>query len=466
MSIPRRMRRLSHRVAMLICICATVIWLWLISTPVSRPKSAAWIVAAEILDTLDTAVDGYVRSTMNPSVQAEESFSTHLLEQRDAVAQELLQCFSGLSQFGSSPSHSAIVTTSASPALASIVPPSDDTQIRNVSGSRVKPISCLCSSLAGKRLIMVGGDHVYRFHNLLLDHQKRSEGKRFPCLGKEFCTHHHLCLRATRNNPDLKEEPMRYISSPSVEELMQTGSSLVNYVLSDTLLTLPDPEAPEYSVPYIHRFSGVRSRETYWLASAKKADVLILGRGPFSAPPLTYTGNWSLLLDLPSHTEGYHAKILSFATSIPNPLQIVDAAVHATLSVFLPEIKQTLGALRVNGCFNRKKKVLWLISQPQFPGSGRSQKNPLLRTYFLPDGQDNPSLGDLKAVLLRYIVLSISERLDDPWTLYYNVQVYLQDRLLRQVLPRFGVLLLQLESFIEAGPDVAGPQLQYQSSHR
>ncbi|KAG1871869.1 hypothetical protein DFJ58DRAFT_696842 [Suillus subalutaceus] len=268
----RRIRGLSHRVVMVIFICASVIWLWSTSTPVSKPKSAAWTVAAEILDTLDTVVDGYVRSVMNPSVQVEESFSTRLLEQRDAATQELLQCFSDLSQCGS-------CSLSASPVLPSIMPLSDDTQIHNVSGSPIKPISCLCSSLAGKRLTIVGGDHVYRFHNLLLDHQKKSEGKRFPCLGKEFCTHHHLCLRATRNNPVLKEEPMRYISSPSVEELVQTGSSLVNYVLSDTLLTLPDPEAPEYTVPHIHAFSGVRSRETYWLTSAKKADVLILGRG-------------------------------------------------------------------------------------------------------------------------------------------------------------------------------------------
>ncbi|KAG1842338.1 hypothetical protein F4604DRAFT_1827138 [Suillus subluteus] len=432
---PRRMRGLSHRVVMVIFICATVIWLWSASTPVSKPKSAAWTVAAEILDTLDTGVDDYVRSAMNPSVQVGESFSTRLLEQRDAATQELLQCFSDLSQCGS------CSLSSASPVLPSIMPLSDDTQI-HVSGSPIKPISCLCSSLAGKRLTIVGGDHVYRFHNLLLDHQKRSEGKRFPCLGKEFCTHHHLCLRATRNNPLLKEEPMRYISSPSVEELVQTGSSLDNY----------------YSVPYIHAFSGVRSRETYWLTSAKKADVLILGRGPFSAPPSTYTGNWSLLLDFPSHVGSYHAKIPSFAASIPNPLQIVDAAIHATLG-------QTLGALRVNGCFNRKKKVIWLVNQPRFPGNGRGQKIPLLCTYFLPNGQDEPSPGDLKAVLLHLVALSTNERLDDPWTLYYNVQVYLQDRLLRQVLPRFGVHLLQFESFVEAGPNVAGPQLQYRRSH-
>ncbi|KAG1818030.1 uncharacterized protein BJ212DRAFT_1348406 [Suillus subaureus] len=463
---PRRMRRLSHRVVTVIFICATVILLWLTSTPVSGRKSAAWTVAAEILDTLDTAVGDYVRSAVNLSVQAEESFSTRLLERRDAAAQELLQCFSGLSQFGScSLSHSAVDTTSAPPVVPSIIPLPDDTQIHNISCSRNKPISCLCSSLAGKRLTMVGGDHVYRFHNLLLDHQKKSEGKRFPCLGKEFCTHHHLCLRATRNNPVLKEEPMRYISSPSVEELVQTSSSLVNYVLSDTLLTFPDPEAPEYSVPYIHAFSGVRSRETYWLTSAKKADVLLLGRGSFSAPPSTYTGNWSLLLDFPSHTGSYHAKIPSFAASIPNPLQIVDAAVHATLSVFLPEIKQMLSALHVNGCLNRKKKVIWLISQPRFPGNGRGHKSLFLRTYFLPNGQDEPSPGDLKAVLLRHIVQSTNGRLDDPWTLYHNVQVYLQDRLLRQILPRFGIHLLQLDSFVEAGPNVAGFQLQYRGSH-
>ncbi|KAG2075258.1 hypothetical protein BDR04DRAFT_1150547 [Suillus decipiens] len=381
---------------------------------------------------------------MNPSMQVEESFSARLFEQ-DAAIQQLLQCFSDVSQSGScSLSHNSINTPSVSPVLPSIlVPLSDGTQIHNASGSHIKPISCLCHCLAGKRLTMVGGDHVYRFHNLLLDHQKGFEGKRFPCLGKEFCTHHHLCLRATRNsNSALKEEPMRYIRSPSVEELVQTGSLLVNYLLSDTLLTLPDPEAPEYSIPYIHAFSGVRSRETYWLASAKKADVLILGRRPFSAPPSTYTGNWSLLLDLPTHTGSYHAKIPSFATSIPNPLQIVDAAVYATLSVFLPEVMRTLGALRVNGCFNRKKKVIWLVSQPRLPGNGFGRTN-ALRTSLLSSGQ-----GDPKAVLLHHLaVLLTDECLEDPWTLYYNVQVYLQDRLLRQVLPCFGVSPLAVGEF-------------------
>ncbi|KAG1742468.1 hypothetical protein EDB19DRAFT_1701207 [Suillus lakei] len=419
----RRMRRLSHRVIMGVSICVTAIWFWLTSTPVSRPKSAAWTVAVEMLDTLDATVDDYVRSAMNPSVQAEEGFSARLLEQ-DAVAPELLRYFSGLSQSGScSLSHSAIDTTSASHVLPSILPPSDDTQVHNLSGSHIKPMSCLCSSLAGKRLTMVGGNQIYRFHNLLLDHQKRSEGKRFPCLGKEFCTHHHLCLRAPRNNPVLKEELVRYIRSPSVEKLMQTGSSLVNYVLSDTLLTLPDPEAPEYSVPYIHAFSGVRSRETYWLASARKADILILGRGPFSAPPSTYTGNWSFFSDFTSHTRSYHAKFPSFAASIPNPLHIVDAAVYATLSVFLPEVQQTLGALRVNGCFNRSKKVIWLANQLRFPVKRRGRTIALLRAYFLPNGQDEPSPGDLKTGLLRHLaVLSTNERQEDPWTLYYNVQ--------------------------------------------
>lgn len=416
----RRMRRLSHRTVMVIFICATVIWFWLTSAPVLRPKSAAWTVAAEILDILDAVVDGYVHPAMNSSVQAEESFSARLLEQ-DAAAQQLLRCLSDLSQFDScSLSHSAIDTTSASHVMPFIVPTS---QIHNVSGSRIKPISCLCSSLAGKRLTMVGGDHVHRFHNLLLEHQRRFEGKRFPCLGKEFCTHHHMCSRATRNNPLLKEELIRYIRSPSTEELVQTGSSLVNYILSDTLLALPDPEAPEYSVPYIHAFSGVRSRETYWLASARKADILILGRGPFSAPPSTYTGNWSFLSGFPSYTRSYHVNIPSFASPIPKPLQIVDAALHATLSVFLPEIQHTLDALRANGCLNRKKKIIWLVSQPRLPGQGHGQTNALLRTHLLPSGQGEPSPGDPKAVLLRHLaVLSTYERPKDSWTLYYNVQ--------------------------------------------
>ncbi|KAG1818052.1 uncharacterized protein BJ212DRAFT_1348535 [Suillus subaureus] len=164
-----------------------------------RPKSSTWIVTAEILNSEYTrcCCGCCVRSgmTRNPSVQAEEGFSPCLLD--------------------------AINTTSASSVLPSIVPPLHETQIYNVSGSRIKPISCLCSSHAGKRLTMVGNTASTTSSIT----RRSSKGNDFYASGRSSVP----TIIYAHGSPAtiiLREELMGYICLPLVEELVQTDSSL------------------------------------------------------------------------------------------------------------------------------------------------------------------------------------------------------------------------------------------------
>ncbi|KAG7449762.1 uncharacterized protein BT62DRAFT_928496 [Guyanagaster necrorhizus] len=52
-------------------------------------------------------------------------------------------------------------------------------------------------------------------------------------------------------------------------------------------------------LPYIGPLTGVRIHDTFWLCQARKADVILMNRGPIPAPAWTYDGtlrgNWSYI---------------------------------------------------------------------------------------------------------------------------------------------------------------------------
>ncbi|KAF8547622.1 hypothetical protein OG21DRAFT_1386855, partial [Imleria badia] len=140
----------------------------------------------------------------------------------------------------------------------------------------------MCDSFAGKRITMIGGEHIFRLHIHLLQHRERAEKKLFPCPYHEFCTHHQICL-PYQQSEDVALPP-RYIKPPTTQELVETESAVVKYIVSDTLLSALNESSWEYTLPYVDPMTGIRLRETYWLAAARKANVVILGRGPLSAP--------------------------------------------------------------------------------------------------------------------------------------------------------------------------------------
>ncbi|EIW80840.1 hypothetical protein CONPUDRAFT_154831 [Coniophora puteana RWD-64-598 SS2] len=140
----------------------------------------------------------------------------------------------------------------------------------------------LCSVLAGKRLLMVGGEHIHKLHSRILEHQEEKEKRSFPCLGRDFCTHHHICLPPSTSTSG-KDEP-RYAKSPSRVELQATNSVLMSFILSDYLLATPNEASWEYNSPVLDPLSGARVRQGFWWHPAQKADVLVLGRAPGSLP--------------------------------------------------------------------------------------------------------------------------------------------------------------------------------------
>ncbi|KIJ15464.1 hypothetical protein PAXINDRAFT_99349 [Paxillus involutus ATCC 200175] len=327
--------------------------------------------------------------------------------------------------------------------------------------------SDLCASLVGKRIAMIGGEHVYLLHKLLLQHRERAERKAFPCLYREFCTHHQVCLPPAImpfDDPSANDPP-RFIKSPTAQQLIETGSALLSYIISDTLFSSPDESSWEYSVPFLDPTTGVRLHETYWLAAARKANIVVLGRGPISTPGQTYAGNWSFLHDLPDYIDKTTGRTETPSTAqtpherlrtVPRPLEVVNAAVHVTVSRFLPDLLQVLRSIRQE-VRPGKRRLIWAGSWYRLPGRGSAQtvlphpcfgstvKN-TLQTFLNhrpPVSSEQLDIIWQISAFLDAEVANIAER-EDPWALFYNVQVYLQNSVLKELLPQHGIAFLPL----------------------
>jgi hypothetical protein len=254
--------------------------------------------------------------------------------------------------------------------------------LRSVKGRHIAGLYQIdfCGPLAGKRISMIGGEYIYRLHVLLLQHRERAEGKLFPCHYHEFCTHHHICLPFQPFRDDAP--PPRYIKPPTTQELIETESVAVNYIVSDTLLSARNESSWQYALPFVDPMTGVRLRETYWLAAARKANVVILGRGPLSAPGQTYTGNWSFLLHVPDYVDKSRAATagenkdhddVPMYQTVPRSLEILNAAVHLTVSRFLPDVFQLLQSIRQEVRPSRRKRLIWPSNWYRLPGRGTAR---------------------------------------------------------------------------------------------
>ncbi|KAH0829211.1 hypothetical protein J3R83DRAFT_2772 [Lanmaoa asiatica] len=301
----------------------------------------------------------------------------------------------------------------------------------------------MCGSLAAKRVTMVGGEHIYRLHVHLLHYRERAEGKLFPCPYHEFCTHHHICLPYKHFRDDTP--PPRYIKPPTTQELIGTESAVVNYIVSDTLFSARNESSWEYTLPFVDPMTGVRLRETYWLAAARKANVIILGCGPLSAPGQTYAGNWSFLRRVPDYVDKLRAAVASeyknhddvhMYQTVPQSLEILNAAVHLTVSRFLPDVFQLLRSIQKEVHPSRRKRLIWPSSWYRLPGRGvartvllrphvRSKVQDMIRqTFFHYRRPRSPAEHVLTLQLSAFINADVTNTalLEDPWTLLFNAQ--------------------------------------------
>ncbi|RDB24789.1 hypothetical protein Hypma_007951 [Hypsizygus marmoreus] len=281
-------------------------------------------------------------------------------------------------------------------------------------------IAKLCSSLVAKQVLLVGPETTFHLHSLWLKALEGHENRSIHCLGPEFCTFHHVCKSMSAGSDAFAETEERFKKFPRKETLLATGSSILRYVRSTTLYAGHSADDAAYTQPVVDPETGVRVRNAYWLGHARKAHLIIMNRGPLPAPAWTYVnasfgGNWTFADNVYLNTSTAYIKDGdSFA------IRIVNAALHATLTSFLPSTLHSLHVLEAHPII-RQKILIWHSSwYRQAHCSG-----------------DGPSKSTAPSLLEDFTSPTI---LVDPWSLYYNAQVYMQNYLVQSLLPRYGII--------------------------
>lgn len=247
--------------------------------------------------------------------------------------------------------------------------------------------------------------------------------------------------------------------SPSLADIRSTNSSsgsnsssLLRFLNSGNL----NPSATQEdvrlsSVPSVDPRTGARVIDSRWVryAASSKADILVLNRGPLPAPAWSYNKNddspaarnltWLTTLRA---LEQEHAEPLSdlfvdvlsrlrldhhrhddhddpAAEHADFTKQVINAALHSTISTFLPSLLSTLSRLREHAGHHRPilgtttppiKPVLWYGSW-------------FLPVSCAPDSLSvffSSSSSDPRHLLAQ--LLTQAEAMNNPWNAYYNAQ--------------------------------------------
>lgn len=273
-------------------------------------------------------------------------------------------------------------------------------------------ISSICTYLASKRVLFLGPLLTFSLHTHTLLHVSDLSPDSPPhtCLGPDFCTFHHICLppsSLTKSDPhQILKIPERRVKPPSARDLFLTRSALIHYVQSFSLYPGLDKDDRMYRLPVVDPVTGVRVKEMYWLGPARRADIIVLNRGPLPAPAWTYdgtrTGNWTFVDALPDigdlRTPGLRSGI-------------VKAALITTVSKFLPDVVNTLRVMRSDASI-KLKPIIWHGS----PYRLRLQRD-----------RCDHGVGEMFAMGIEEYLSGIMEKeieqeVHNPWGLYYNAQ--------------------------------------------
>jgi hypothetical protein len=301
----------------------------------------------------------------------------------------------------------------------------------------------ICSRLKGRTMILLG-DHVqYTLHNLLLNslHHAHTD-----CPGAQYCNWHTICATDKSDTSLSRKMPAPHV---------HPGFGVLRFVWSTTLYSSTNPYEPRFNYPYVSPATGVREMETSWYPWTRLSDLIILSKGPISAPAKSYASRGAtgtFYLGKSSGTSGRYTRL--FEHLIPERVppshrkvaagvhEILNAAVRATFSHWLPSLLSTLVLLRSEP--NTKQKlIVW-----------RGE-------WFVQPGCDlSPDIRKLSwESLIGWE--SAKATVTDPWSLFHNSQgliilsspetnftlntVYLQSRILQLLLPHFGIFYLPHE---------------------
>jgi hypothetical protein len=308
----------------------------------------------------------------------------------------------------------------------------------------------LCQILRGKTMLLVGPhETLYQLHSFLLTALwpglTSSTASASSCPGgPSSCPLHPLCHPLSRRSSS-NSGPL----TPA--DVVKTNTSLMRFIHSTHLNPSPAPRGdPWLTLPSVDPRTGVRIVDSRWVryASSSKINILVLNRAPLSAPAWSYyynnvsapTSDWSWLSTL-GHLEKQHAESETQTLSEPffahilsrldhhhrlgpplaarlgsrptraRRLLLLSAALHSTVSTFLPSLLSTLSQLREHAGHRAilgKKPVLWYGS------------------WYLPISCAPESISvfssenDPRRLLVR--LLAEAEAKDNPWSAYYNAQ--------------------------------------------
>ena len=334
----------------------------------------------------------------------------------------------------------------------------------------------LCQILQGRSIFLVGPhETMYQLHTFLLavlrpdSIPSRASCPARPSLSSS-CPSHPLCHPVIKLPPalgsgarsdtgsafsfdpgsgsDTGYEALTpdISSSNSSSNNNSSSSSLLRFIHSGNLNPQGDVRL---SVPSIDPRTGVRVIDSRWVrhAASSKASILVLNRGPIPAPAWSYHSasessarNLTWLTTLRAleqeHAEplsDLFADVLSRLDHRPHHKSdtvelMIGAALHSTISTFLPSLLSTLNKLREHAGYRAilggKKPVLWYGS------------------WFLPVSCAPESLSvfsssaesDPWRLLVR--LLAQAEAMDNPWSAYYNAQGLYDQKCVRCLLVR------------------------------
>ncbi|KAF8160857.1 hypothetical protein B0H34DRAFT_698436 [Crassisporium funariophilum] len=308
------------------------------------------------------------------------------------------------------------------------------------------PSVSICPLVGGKRILFVGPETTYYLHSLWLSSLENHENRSHVCLGEEYCSFHHICRPpATNAEDELDLFVGRKKKIPNRRSMLSTNSSVLQYALSTTLHSSQNRDDGAYTRPTVDSDTGVRMHNTYWLRRARKADVVVMNRGPLPAPAWTYDnrnpqGNWSFLASLWNENRVAHLDTGSLDNTLNN--RLVNAALWATLDLFIPSLVRSLRVILEDKEI-QEGLLVW---------HGSWYLQPVCTHMRIPKGVV-PSLQGFWYAS-DGVVMS-------PWDFYYNAQgmvvlrsashsllssraVYMHDRLLPQLLPHFNITFLPL----------------------
>ena len=329
----------------------------------------------------------------------------------------------------------------------------------------------VCRILQGRTIFLVGPhDTLYQLHSFLLRtlHALEPPGAttaRASCPGPSSCPFHPLCLHhhpidSLSQSPPSPSPPPPPRPEPFTPAEITTStnrsssSSFLRFLHSGNLNPSPTQEDIDpqlgISVQLVDPRTGVRVIDSRWVRQvASKASILVLNRGPLPAPAWSYGDKekdkgenvsaaarnltWlSMLRALekqhaePPLSSSPFADVLSRLDHLLLPpsashdddddyfeKKLLSAALHSTISTFLPSLLSTLTKLRAHAGHRAilgKKPVLWYGS------------------WFLPVSCAPDSLSivsqnsnsDPQRLLAR--LLAQAEAVHNPWSAYYNAQ--------------------------------------------